>query len=38
MTVNGSFDIDYGYDDDGLLTQAGDMTITPDPQTNASGL
>ncbi|HUU01400.1 MAG TPA: RHS repeat-associated core domain-containing protein [Myxococcota bacterium] len=32
LLIDGQSTISYGYDDDGLLTQAGDMTLTRDPQ------
>jgi RHS repeat-associated protein len=32
QTVNGGNEVDYQYDQEGLLTQAGDMSITRDPQ------
>ncbi|HUU01404.1 MAG TPA: Ig-like domain-containing protein [Myxococcota bacterium] len=32
LVVDGQSTISYGYDDDGLLTQAGDMTLARDPQ------
>jgi hypothetical protein len=31
--VNGENPVSYTYDDDGLLIQAGDMSLTRDPQT-----
>src|SRR5262249_47040235 len=31
-TVNRASDVAFVYDDDGLLTQAGDLVVTPDPQ------
>jgi RHS repeat-associated protein len=30
-SINGGNTITYGYDGDGLLTAAGDLTLTPDP-------
>lgn len=33
ISVNGANPIAYAYDDDGLLIQAGAMTLTPDPVT-----
>lgn len=31
LTLNGSFGVPYAYDDDGLLTQAGDISLARDP-------
>jgi RHS repeat-associated protein len=31
-SVNGGATVSFAYDDDGLLTQAGDLTLTRDPQ------
>ena len=33
ISVNGANPVSYAYDDDGLLIQAGDMSLTRDPQT-----
>ncbi len=33
ISVNGENPVSYTYDDDGLLIQAGDMSLTRDPQT-----
>src|SRR5262249_28339393 len=32
LSVNGGSPIPFGYDADGLLTRAGDLTLTRDPQ------
>ena len=32
-SVNGSSTVSYGYDNDGLLTSSGALTITPSPST-----
>src|SRR5438045_5176113 len=32
-TVNGGLLAAFGYDNDGLLTQAGSLTLTPSPST-----
>jgi len=31
LSLNGSYGVSYGYDDDGLLTQAGDVSLSRDP-------
>ena len=33
QNVNGADPVNYSYDHDGLLTQAGDLTLTNDPLT-----